>query len=158
MARENVTRAIDGVDYKVVQLGAKEGNKLFIRLFRILAPTLGTLLENAPPGGNLGDIPVDALGPALSALADKVTEEEFDNLVRKFAPCTMFGKESADRWQPLSDHFDDHFAGRQMACLMWLRFCLEVNFSDFFVAFKQAAERQRALKTKTVAASNSPAI
>lgn len=117
MAIETRARAIDGKQYKVTQLGAVQGRKVFTRLLRIIAP----LLAAKDPSLGLADV------------AAHITEADLDALCEVFAAKTMIPTTMSNGAEvPLAGVFDDHFAANYGGMMRWLMFCLEVNFASFF--------------------------
>ncbi len=121
------SKVIDGLEYKVTQLGAKEGRRLLTRLVKVAGPMMA--------GAGTGDVS-GALERALGGLKD----EDVDFLCDTLARSTEVQVDSTH--QPLlADIFDSHFAGNYHNLMKWLAFALEVNFGSFFqmaVALKSA--------------------
>jgi hypothetical protein len=108
---ETRSKSIDGFEYRVTQLGAKQGRVVFTRLAKVL-----------------GQAMADKDNP-IAALASSLDPGDVDYLCDTFAPVTTVniqGKEPR-----LSDIFDMHFAGKYGPLLKWLGFCMEVNFGSF---------------------------
>lgn len=111
--RETVSKSIDGFEYQIQQLGAKQGKTVMARMLRVFAPA------------------AEASDP-IAKLAAALTDAELDFLCDTFAKVTQFS--AADKPQAvlrLSDFFDDHFAGRYGAMVKWLWACVEVNYGTF---------------------------
>jgi hypothetical protein len=108
--RESKTHAIDGYDYNITQLGAKQGRLVLARVVRIAAAAA----EATDPVGKL---------------ASALTDAEVDYLCDTFSKTTQVGKDN--KYLLLSDCFDDHFAGRYGAMVKWLWAALETNYSSF---------------------------
>ncbi len=143
MAITKKKRTIDGVEYEVTQLGAKEGRALFVRISKMAGPVLGELAKLNM--SRVMDSDISQIGPALDALTRNVSEEDLDVLCSKFAERSAY-RDGKD-WPELDRHFDEHFAGAYLRMIKWLLFCIEVNYADFFDAWKRAkavAEANRA--------------
>jgi len=129
MARKTEEKVIDGVTYKVTQVGAKEARKVQLRLARVAGALMPLALDGSQGAG--------ALAAVASSLARVMTDEDLALVIDTFANQTLFQDPGAG-WRGLPEHYDEHFAGAALRHLRWLRFALEVNFSDFFVALGPA--------------------
>ena len=115
------TTEIDGVAYEVTQLGAKHGRRVVLQLSKAMSHALG---------GDGAD--------ALEGAIDAIDPNTFDEICDLFAGSTMIvqiattTKGPQQIKIPLGPAFDKHFAGRYVAMVKWLAFCLKLNFSDFF--------------------------
>lgn len=131
--RKTETRVIDGVEYRVTQFGALEGRKVLLRLLKAVGPLFAAFAELKGEGeGKLKDA-IPHLDSALNGLK----EEDLEYLCDVFARCTEVKLNG--KWPNLPDVFDLHFTGKYISMFAWLKFCVEVNFSDFF----QLATRKR---------------
>ena len=107
-------KTIDGTQYTLTLLGARQGLGVLTRL--------KTLFAGALKGGGTTE---EKIAGALDAL----TETDVTFLCDTFAKlCTVRIGEKEPR---LSDLFDEHFSGSYEALIHWLLFCLEANFSSF---------------------------
>lgn len=143
MAIAKKKKTIDGIEYEVTQLGAKEGRALFVRISKMIGPSLASLAK--ADLASLMDSNVAQLAPAIETFVRDVSEEDLDVLCSKFAERSAY-RDGKD-WPELDRNFDDHFAGAYLRMIKWLAFCVEVNYADFFDAFKKAragAEAKRA--------------
>ena len=120
------SKEIEGSVYHVRVLGATEGRKLLVRLMRVLGPALGEFLVNRK-GEALADS--DVL-PAIAILGQRLTEEDLEYVVAKFAETTEVEKEG--KKIVLSKIQELHFAGNYLAMFKWLWFCLQTNFTAAF--------------------------
>jgi len=112
--RRQKTIEIDGVQYKITQLGATTGGQVMFRLGRAFAAIIAGL--------RVGNLTVDTLDPA-----------DFDFLVKVMQPTTDVGitdtrGDGQVKWHKLTVDFDEHFAGRYPQMLEWLKGTLEANF------------------------------
>ena|ERR1700682_1471034 len=111
--RETVNKPIDGFEYQIQQLGAKQGKTVMARMLRIFAPA------------------AEASDP-VARMAAALTDAELDFLCDTFAKSTQFSAAAKpEAVLRLSDFFDDHFAGRYGAMVKWLWACVEVNYGTF---------------------------
>lgn len=125
MGREcKESSVIDGFTYKVTQLGAKEGRRVFARLVSTLGGAVGALAKEVTGEGNGADA-----AQGVASFADRITPETLDFFCDVFAPYTLVCNGPSEL--PMSKEFDDHFAGRYAQMVQWLVFCIEVNFGSF---------------------------
>lgn len=128
MARDTKQHIINGFKYDITQLGAKAGRTVLARVLRVVA---------AASEGNGEE--------AFAKFANAMTDEQLDYLCETFAKTTMVGPEGQDRMVPLSDCFDNHFAGKYGDMLKWLWAAMETNYASFLSEMGLDAE---ALKAK----------
>ena len=110
------TRVIKGDSYHIQQLGAKQGRAVLSRLIK-----LGSVFAS------------DDEAAAVKQFADSLTEENLSYLCDTFAANTALtpaGSESSVRLL-LSDQFDNHFAGRYDAMVLWLWESIKANYGNF---------------------------
>jgi hypothetical protein len=117
MPKKQETVEIDGVKYRITQLGALTGKQLMFRLGRTFAAVALGLRS-----GTLDVGVISSLDPA-----------DFDWIVQTLIPTTDVGIHDVEgdgklKWHKLSVDFDDHFAGRYPQLIEWLQAGLEVNF------------------------------
>ena len=124
--RGAVDRVIEGTTYRVVPVAAGIGNKVMLRLGKVGAPALFTLL--ASPKSTAGAFA--AAIPGLVRALDLLTDDDMDFLCKSFAAETQFGDGS--KMRPLAAAFDEHFRGNYAAMFQWLRFSMEVNFGPLW--------------------------
>lgn len=133
MALEPREKTIAGESYRVSPLGAKRGRGMLVRLVKILGPGMGSFVGGVgrSPSGTVESALALGVGEAVHDLTARLREDELSAILDEFALTTILVK-SAEIELRLSDVFDDHFAARYDVMLLWLRFCLEVNFGSFF--------------------------
>lgn len=114
MALKTQEREIDGVKYRVTQLGAVDGRAVLLRLLKAFGPSAAAML-----GDNIAE--------AVAKL--NLSEDDLSYF------CQQFGQKTfvvlGDKTPRLDNVFDEHFAGRYRAMILWLGFAVEVNFADF---------------------------
>lgn len=115
--REAQTKTLGQTQYRVRPLGAKQGCRVITRLSKLL----GSAFKSGAKDQNA------MLGAALESLG----EEDLDFFCRQFETHTQISVDGS-KWPTLSDVFDVHFSQNYGELLLWLKFCLEVNFSGFF--------------------------
>jgi hypothetical protein len=125
--RESKTHLINGFNYTVSQLGAKEGRRVLARILRSVAGAATAAGDLARDGG-------DATEAALSGVAklvENLSDADVDYLCDTFAATTMVGPEGQDVALPLKDQFNEHFAGKYGDMVKWLWASLETNYGSF---------------------------
>lgn len=129
MGIEKHKHNISGHTYLLTTFGAKQGQRVLLRLAKILGPAAAEIVTKGDEGAPA------AIQMALSAAA----EEDFDYITDAFAEScslvltltTAAGSRDADP-VPLKGMYDTHFAGRYYDLGSWLFWCIERNFADFF--------------------------
>jgi hypothetical protein len=117
------TEEIDGVVYQVTPVPFGVGKVALLRLIRIISPILAAAAKgesNARAGAIFEVLP--------GALSDKDVEY-FEKL---FGPYSEYQDPSGDYKKLVDAARELHFAGRYLAFLKWLIFCMRCNFGDFF--------------------------
>jgi hypothetical protein len=117
--RKEKEAIINGIKFKVTQLGFADGMELLTTLGRIIGPALSDASKTQNAAAMIGDI----LG--------RLSFVEITNITDKLARTTRIEREPS-RWPLLEPEVD--LAGNYDLTLQWLKFALEVNFGDFFVA------------------------
>lgn len=137
-------KEIDGQVFSVEMLDSKSARAAFVRLTRILGPSLSALAKSKET--NLLNIDHSIALDALSQLFASMSEEDLEFFCDKFRAKTKIPV--AGTYGPLPDAI---FAGKMTLLFKWLWFCLEVNYSDFLAVF-----RDMKLPTSNPTASPSP--
>lgn len=144
MGLEKKTTQIGEFAYEVTQLGAKDGNRVLMKI----AKSVGPLFVLAGGGASLN------AAKAAEAVAG-LSEDDFafvvDTLAKKTDVTLQDGKSPS-----LAVIFDLHFAGRYEDELAWLEFAIEVNFGPFFRGLLAKAAAARGAATPTRSSSTSP--
>lgn len=126
---EQKSTRIGAYSYKVTQLDAVTGRRAFTRLFKIAGPAMAQL-EN---GMN-----EKALGGALTELVTRLESADIDYFCDTFAEVTEVSGGKYTKASPqLNEVFSVHFASSYLEMFQWLVFCMQVNFSSFFVGVGQ---------------------
>jgi len=126
MSREAQDRAIEGTTYRVKPIAAGIGMKVQLRLAKVGAPALLTLLASPPAAKGAWF----AALPSIVRMFDLLSEEDVDYLCKSFANESQFG--DGAKMLPLGPAFDEHFRGSYVALFQWFRFCMEVNFGPLW--------------------------
>lgn len=138
MARERQSTYIDDYKYEMTMLAATPSYKLFHRLFRMLGPSFGTLVDVIPSNGDLGEI--DFSGPAVTrgiqALTENVKETDLEHLITQLKGQTHVGVEAgSDKTTQLTPIFEVHFQGQIGSLFKWIYWGLTVQYGNFQSAF-----------------------
>lgn len=113
--RKEKEQTINGIKFKITQLGFADGLELLTTLGRIVGPALSD--SSKTTAAKLGDI----LG--------RLSFAEISSITDKLAKTTRIEREPG-RWPVLEPEVD--LAGSYDLTLRWLHFALEVNYGDFF--------------------------
>ena len=142
MARESKRVTLGGSQYIITQLGAVAGRGLFKKFVTAMGP----LLRDAFSGPLLGEIKKEVaglseqsstedailtmapiVGPLLVRAVEDLPQSLFEEMCEAFSESCMVMAGSPATPQPLSNMFDDHFAGDYLAMSGWFVRCLMVN-------------------------------
>ncbi len=146
---ETKQREIDGVTFSVEMLDGKSSRGVFVRVVKLLGPSLADLAKSGAESILDADHTV-ALG-ALAKLTEGLTEVDLEALVDVFSRKTKIAVGAA--WVPVPDAV---FAGKLLTMFKWLAFCLEVNYSDFLGAFATTARPAAPKATESLSPSPLP--
>ncbi len=131
--REVKSKEINGVTFEVTQLGFKSGRAVFMRVSKLIGPSLAALAHGAP---SLKTVTSEALLTALSKALMTVNDDDLEYLASQFGETTRFHKGDPSKSPFLkADNREELFSGNLVLFFQWLMFCLEVNFSDFLAAW-----------------------
>jgi hypothetical protein len=135
------TTTINGTEYEVTMLPYSLGRKLLVRLYKVLAPPLASVVAEAPNVN--GDVELNleslatliGLAPALSAgantLAEHLTEDDLEYVVSTLMQFTKI-KNERGIFVPLTKaDAEFHYAGNYGEQFQWLWFALKVNYAGF---------------------------
>lgn len=114
---------IDGHEYRIRQLGALSGRRVWLMLAKVLAAPLRELSKQP----SLSEV---SIAGALAAGLESISESQLEEL------CTIFGEKCevrvGEKWPRLDPAlFDIHFASRYVSMSKWLWECVAFNFLDF---------------------------
>lgn len=166
MGLQSETRTIGDTTYRVTQLPAGKSRRLLVRLYKVLGPAFGKLLEgfdatSVTGGGkapSLLDIKMESVSQAMSTLAIHLTEEDLEFVVDRLFTGDMVEMDVGDdKWVKLTkERVDLHFAGKLDEMFRLLAFALEVNYASFFAGSGGASAFLAKLATPTPSQSKSP--
>jgi hypothetical protein len=117
--RKEKESTINGIKFKITQLGFADGMELLTTLGRIIGPAISAPRKATGPAAMIGDI------------IGRLSYPEISSITEKLAKTTRIEREPG-RWPTLEPEVD--LAGSYDLTLRWLKFALEVNFGDFFAA------------------------
>ena len=117
--RKEKEAVINGTKFKVTQLGFADGMELLTTLGRLVGPALSDANKAHNAAAMIGDI------------LSRLSFTEIASITDKLARTTRIEREPG-RWPLLEPEVD--LAGNYDLTLRWLKFSLEVNYGDFFVA------------------------
>jgi tail assembly chaperone len=123
---QTIEKEINGVRYRLTQVGAIEGRELLL----ILARVLGSLAF-----GGSANIAQALMGATPADLARFCEVFERQTAILIVDEKKQQGVKA--RWLPLSSiGFDSHFAARYLEMCLWLQAHLEINFRSFFIGLQ----------------------
>lgn len=128
---------IGETQYRVTTLGAKAGQKMLHRLFRIIGPSLADLVRGSQTDGKTGapNLSLDNIANGVKTFATLLTESDWDAIVESCVGSTQVCLDpSNDAWVPLKKDFELRFAGKHDELIRLVAFYLQVNFAGFFDA------------------------
>lgn len=138
MACEKQSTVINGHRYVMTMLPATPSYRLFRRLFKIIGPSFGSIMELAKDGTkDIGDTDIasEPVVRGIRVLADAITEDELDNVVEQLKKVTEVGINGSDKTVPLENVFELHFSGAIGFMFKWLYWGLRVQYENFISAF-----------------------
>jgi hypothetical protein len=129
MPKKVEERTIDGIQYRVTQLGGYRATMLAFRVSRALAGVAAAV--DKAQGAS-----AESLLQLASTAAREMTPEDLAYVAHELADVTEVGVvdpiHGKSRYAALAPLYDDHFAGAPPGWLKWLAFALEVNLGSFF--------------------------
>ena len=133
MARETVTKEIDGKTYLVRQMDAIKATKVQTKLLKLIGPGIakmqvdksGSILNTDGTGFDISKVL-----PMLQSLLEHVNDELLFNFIMMlFEEGVMLqGTTREGQKVPVSLDFKEHFAGTPITMWKVIGFILEVNF------------------------------
>jgi len=115
--RKEKDKTINGISFKVTQLGFEDGVELLTTLGNIVGPALANKDFS-------GDNPISMLGQILA----KADATQLKGIIQKLAQSTRIEREP-NKWPILEPEVD--LAGNYDLTFKWLGFALEANYGDF---------------------------
>lgn len=126
MGLTSVDKTIQGDVYTVTQFKASKAVRVLVELGRLAGPSLALLVGDEKSGEG------DALAAAVGVLVERMDGNNVEALINDLAASTMVQVGAQGPLIKLPTVYELHFAGSGLTKLFeWLRFALEVHFSDF---------------------------
>jgi hypothetical protein len=116
---QSKTKTIGEYEYIVTPLPSEESTEVLRRLSGVL-------------GNGVSKLAGDSDGiAAIGGLFSSITKEDKDYLLSVFVKQTWV--KQGDRKLPLESCFNEHFRGFMDEQMQWVTFCMELNFTSFFL-------------------------
>ena len=128
MPREPQIKTIDGHVVQVQALPVFAGQRLFLRLLKLVGGSFGPALAALASSGSKGLGDVD-LTQHLGSLFATLSVEETESITRSLLTGALLDPHGKCR--PLLDVADLEFQGSVLTLLKCAAFAIEVNFGDF---------------------------
>ena len=122
------TREIGGKTYQIVELSAKPGRAMLIRLLRLAGPSVSAALRSLE-AMELSSLTAKGIADAIQELLTKLTPEEFEEICGVFLAQTQVLNPDTGGFMALNQY--NAFAGDYGNLLKLLRFHVEFNYSSF---------------------------
>lgn len=158
MALKTEVREIHGLTVTSTQLPPMRSVMLMTRMARLGLPAFAKM-EGLTIGG-LGQLDLSALAPALAELFGRLSDRDAADLVRAILEGTSVREGNGKSVELINDGaIDTVFSGRLPALFAVVRFCVEVNYRDFFAGGLDSTDPESTsspTSTTTEPASPSP--
>ncbi len=134
---ESKDKQIGSNTFRVTPLGAKQSLPLLLDLAKIVGPALGIVIDAAGAGSksfsDLANTKItgDVFGRAAEMLFSRMDNGKVQELINKLMERTQIDREGSGNFMQLGPVYDLTFTGKLSELFGWLRFALEVNYSDF---------------------------
>lgn len=122
-ALKQVEFEVDGVRYRTAQLGAVDGRRLFLDLFKAIAPAI----EALPTQDVSKEYQDQAMLSAAAAVITKLEVSLLDSLCDTFGPQTVHIVTETQTPYMSKGYFSLHFAGRYIQMFKWIFECCKAN-------------------------------
>lgn len=133
MALQTQDRTLGETTFRVTQVPGMDSIGLLARISKLLGPTFAELVRGEKSLQKLMDEDVSGLGGAIAAFFMDLDPAELQALCAEFAKHCQI--KVGEGYVPLEGtFFDTTFAGRMDLLLLWLGFCVQVNYASFFNA------------------------
>ena len=143
MSLKSRTEEIDGISITSTQFPAMKAYRLFARLGKLLAPSVGAI-ASAEDGQD-----TQSIGDALTGLFAQLDEKAAEDLALQLLAASTVrlvreGKPDSIISLTSKDAIDAAFGGSLMAMLGAMKLAAEVNFADFIASALTAVRARRA--------------
>jgi len=126
--RSHEDRTIGSTIFRIKQLPFGKARPAFLKISQIVMPALATL--QVQPGQS---IPIEA---ALRSALGSVSDADLQWLSETFAFESQYSIDGGTKWPMLAPNMEAVFGGNMLLFFKWILACAEVNFADFFDAFR----------------------
>jgi hypothetical protein len=136
MARNIVTKVIEGTEYEFFQLPVLEAlslTKILVKIVGCIVSNIGSEIKNL---ASFGDLDLSNIGDAILSLAEKLTDEELKKLITTILKYTTISNGSGGFVEVQADV---HFQGKLDIMYLVVFKGLEVNFGSFLDRIKKVA-------------------
>ncbi len=154
MPVQTKTFEVDGDQYEITQLGAKQGRKLWLKLLHSIAPAIKELSKSEVKTLDKSVV-LAALSAAIENLDDATTEALYEAYG---ATCTVLIRETGNTPNLTGAVFDQHFAAKYVSMSKWLWECTSYNFGSFLsdTSFGSVKSLFKRVAAETLSKSESP--
>lgn len=139
MARERQETVIDGHRYEMTMLGATASYRLFHKLFNIIGPSFGSVMDATQKGTDILDVDLSSnvVVQGIQSLTQNLKESDLDHVIDVLKKQTHVSVDPAvhEKTIPLANVFEAHFSGTLASMFKWLYWGLTVQYQDFSTAF-----------------------
>lgn len=125
-------KIIDDSEYTVSQFTGREAFKIKLKLVKILAPIISSLISNFDAKGKPildSEIDFSKIGESISSLMNTMSEDEMIDFILR-----MLKNTRKDNLEITEQIFDVCFAGNLTTIYKVIYFVIQVNYPDFFQA------------------------
>lgn len=143
---------IDGHRYEMTMFGATQATDVFYLLWKVLFPSVGTLIDatSKPKGEN--DTPsildMDLASSEgvkmLMVLTDRLKRDDLEFVINALRKQTHVGINGSEKTVPLSGVYEMHFSGRFGSLFKWIGWGIKVQFANFPDAFASLMQHAQA--------------
>lgn len=137
---ERIVKTIDGDEYSFEKFGAKKSLKILVRLSKMIGKPISLLVGSikSEKGTKVLDseIKTDVLALAIEAMADNLDSDEVISLMEELAANSILCNDKIVK-------FDSHYEGKLPHLFKVLAAALEVQYGNFFDAFKGFQESRK---------------
>lgn len=120
---KQVEFTVDGQTYVTCQLGAVEGRRLFLDLFKAIAPAI----ESIPTSDVSKEYQEQAMLAAAARVISQLEGNLLDSLCDTFGPKTRHIVTATQTPNLDKGYFALHFAGRYIPMFKWIFECCKAN-------------------------------
>jgi len=139
-------KEIGGVQWRTKMLPVGEGINVSAQAGRVVAVAIEKGYGAATKGEGALDADATSIAKAISGVLDYIGPDELPTFAKRLLQCTDM--KEGDEWLPLSECFDDAFAGAYKMLFEVCAWVFKVNFEDVFSFASIAKDKVAALAKK----------